>query len=895
MLLCSRKTAGLLALLLMAAAFALPARAADAESRAFTAAEKYFSDGLFKQAEKEFGDFVAKHPASPRVAQAILRQAQAALEQKKFSAAISLLGTNMASAAGIADQFQYWLGQVHFQARQFDQAANSFAVLISRFTNSTLRLDATLGEAQSRFELKQWPGVSELLQNPAGVFQRELGRAPESSAVLQGRLLLAEALLEQRAFDGAAQVAGSIPENSLPGEKKWRREYLRTKAQYGGQKLEAARASSSNLVALAGVVRQPVLEATSVALQAEILEALNLPDAAIAAYQQNQRPGVPPERLREAVFKTVVLLLGQGRITNAVNRMQEFLAEHPGENGSDMALVTLAELRLKQHQMWSTISTNAQPDPRLLPDAIEECGRLLRDYTNSPFVGNAQLVRGWALFAQGRGAESLAAFRAAAEALPWSEARAVARFKVADLEFQGREFTNAIRNYRRVLREYESLSRVQEELVPRARYQMVQAGREAGDLGAADEAMKPLLAEYPANGPAERTLLLYGQVMDELGRPDGARQVFSNFLARFPSSKLRADVELAIIRTCERERNWPEAIARYDRWVVTHTTNDLLPLAEFQRAMANFHAGRSTNALNLFTNFVTRFPANPLGARAQYWVGDFYYAQDQFVLAEQNYQLVYQYWPASDLSYQARLDAGRAALRRYSYDDATKYFTEIINNERSPASVVMLAYFAYGDAFLQRPMTNAVEKYSGALSIYAGVEQFATKAGTFAGDPLLARAWGQMGNCNFQLAGADPAKPAPARYEQALALYQKAAKAPFADVSTRCQAEVGTGRVLRQQARIALEEGRKADADGLIDTALNSFLAVVYSDREGETPDQLWVKEAGLDAAAILEEQGKWTPAQNLYLRLGEKIPPLKPTMEKRIEAAKLKAALEKN
>jgi len=879
-----------LAACVLACAPAFSTRAADAETRAFTSAEKYYSDGHYQQAENAFADFVRNYPASPRLSQAVLRQAQAALEQKNYPTAIKLLGTNMAHAAGITDQFQYWLGRVQFLSGQYESAAGSFALLVSRHTNSTLRLEAALGEAQSRFELKQWLRVSELLRNPTGAFQIEAARAPDSSMVLQGRLLLAESLLEQGQFETGVQVLNALPETGLTGERKWRRDYLRTKALFGSQKLEAALVNSSNLVAVALITRQPTLEAASVALQGEILENLNMPEAAIAAYQQNQRPDVPPDRLREAVFKTVTLTLAQGQVTNALARLEAFLKEHPGESGSDLALVTQAELRLRQHQMWNSISTNPQPDARLLSDAIEECGRVQRDFTNSPFLGNAHLVRGWALFAQGRTAESLAAFRTATETLPWSEARAVARFKVADLEFQGREFTNAIRDYRRVIKDYASLSRVQNELVPKARYQMLQASRGAGDLAAADEAMAPLLAEYPVNAFTERTLLLYGQVMDELGRPGNARQIFSDLLSSFPSSTNRPNVELAVIRTFEREGNWPEAVARYETWVEAHPSNENLALAEFQRAMANARADRMTNALMLFTNFIARFPTNPLGARAQHWVGDYYYNNEQFVAAEQSYQLVSQNWPASELGYHAKLFAGRAALGRLSFDDATNYFTAIINDDHSPPKMVVLAYFAYGDALLQRPSTNVSERFSNALNIYSQIEQFikTQMPGGYAGDPMVPRAWGKMADCHLQLATGDTAK-----YELALALYQKVTNAASADVSTRSQAEVGIGLVLKQQARLALEEGRKAEAAGLLDAALNNFLHVIYTTREGETPDPFWVKEAGLAAVAILEEQGKWKPALKVYQRLGEMIPELRPALEKKILNAREKDTLE--
>ena len=52
---------------------------------------------------------------------------------------------------------------------------------------------------------------------------------------------------------------------------------------------------------------------------------------------------------------------------------------------------------------------------------------------------------------------------------------------------------------------------------------------------------------------------------------------------------------------------------------------------------------------------------------------------------------------------------------------------------------------------------------------------------------------------------------------------------------------------------------------------------------------------AGWEAAAILEEQNKWTPALRLYQRLNEMIPELRTALDKKILNAKEKAALQKD
>jgi TolA-binding protein len=862
-------------------------RAADLETRAFNAAEKFWQDKFYENAERAFAEFASKYPASPRLGQALLFQSKAALAQKKYPVALNVLATNFANAAGIADQFQLQIAKVHLQSGQPAAAADAFALVISRHTNSSLRLEATLEEAKARFQLKQWARVSDLLQNPSGVLAMAAAQRPELQDVIDGRLLLGEALLEQRRFAAAEDVASSIPETALNAELRWRREYLRAKAQFGGQELEKALATSSNVVAVSPATLKPSLEAAAVALQGQILEALNQPGAAIAAYEQNQRPGVPAERVREAVFKIAMLSIAQGQLTGAVARLEKLIEDEPG---SDVALLTLAELRLKQHHLFQqrTNAAAALGPTNLLAEAITNAQRVTDTFTNSPFIGQAHLVRAWALLAQGNTVDSLAAFRRAVEALPWSEDQAVARFKVADLELASGEVTNALRNYRRVLGEYMSLRRVQSELVPRARYQMLQASYAARDLNAATEVMKPILREYPANALGERTLLLYGQVLDELGKPAMARREFSNFVAMVPNSPLRPEVELAVARTFESERNWTQAIAQYDAWVANFPSNQNLAEAEFRRALANLQAGRSSNALNLLTNYVSEFRQHPLAQHAQYAIADLYSGQGQYLDAEREYQRVYQNtnWPRNSLTWEAQLKAGRTAMKRQNFEDAKRYFRDLIDGTITPPETIMVqAYLALGETFTFRgPAQNATEGLKSAVTVYAQVERY------YPQDPLVPRALGEIGSCYFQLAGIDN----PTNYDAALDAFTRAAKHPAADVSTWAQAQVGIGKVLSSQARLKQTNGTPAEASALLDSAQLNFLTVLYTEYDSEVPDPTWIREAAINAAEIAESRNKWDSALRVYRRLADMLPALRNAgLDRKIANALRNAALQ--
>ncbi len=879
--------------------------AADAETRAFNAAAKASQDGFHAFAEKAFANFVAQHPASPRIPTALLAQARAALAQKKFQPASDVLATNMLRAGALADQFQYWLGQVQFDSGKFDAAARTFAGLAAAHTNSAMRLDAVVAEAEARFKLRQWPKVAALLQSGGAFHSLAEARDAADPLPARGRLLLAEALFQQKDYAGAEQVLARIGNAAPSPQLRWHREFLMCQVQFASQRPEAALEGTTNLVTFAAATTKPELMASSVALQGDLLEALNRPDAAVKAFEINLSEGVPAERQREAFFKTVQLTLAQGRLADGAARLETFLLTHTNEAGSDVAVLSLGELRLRQHQLGTNAMTmtNAPAGTNLLELALADFSRVLREFPKSPFVAQAQLGRGWALLAQGKTAESAGAFEAAAEGLADSEAQAVARFKLADLQFASGDVTNAVRNYRRVIIDYAAFKRVQRELVGRALYQMLQAGIALRDVAAAGEAMERILQESAQTGYAERGLLLFGQALNELSSAAAARKVFAEFSDRFPTSALLPEVSLALGRAYEREQNWAAAIGEYEQWRARFPSNENLARAEFALALALYHAGQETNALGMFTNFVARFSSSPLAARAQNWIGDYFFTRgvvnsrddrsdDYFREAEKNYQLLFTErtistnWAVSELTFAAQLKAGRAAFRRQNPEQAVAYFTNLINagqnDTRCPPALVVEAVFAYGDTYADRMGTNALERFSRALGILGFIPQH------YPNDPLVPRAWGRMGDFQLQLASADPAAYA-AAYEN----YRKVTNSPLADIVTRSQAEVGMGHVKRGQAAAA----PAAEAAALLDEATGHYLNVVYglNLRGDEQADSLWVRDAALAAAKIAEGQGQWQRAIDLYRRVGEMIPALKEGMEKKAAPAREKRSLQKS
>lgn len=865
----------LCALWLLLAATAPSWAASGPETRAFEAAAKAFTDGGWEYAERKFGAFLQEYPKSEHRAEAALLQAQARYNLADFRRAIELLTAEQAGAGPLAEQYAMWIGHAQFQSTNYVAAAGAYRFVVTNFPTSKLRLEASVNEAVSWAGLKEWGRVEELLSEPTGAFQQLALTAPTSELVVRGGLVLAEARLARGNLAAAEAGLRKIDGRGLPPALAWRQSFLLCRALLGRALARQVLENSSNLLALARATAQPALLAESLALQASALEELGQLEKAADTYSQNLVPAAPVELQRQALLKLGELALVRGRLEDAAQTLEDFLQRHTNSPACDMALLTLGELHLNQHvAALAGGTTNAAPT-NALAVALASFEALRERFPKSPLLGKAELDRGWCLWLTNDITGSAAAFGAAAQALPSSYDQAVARFKLADAQFQQRQFDGAISNYSAVVALAEVIPAVKTNLCEPALYQIVRAGTEITN-SAATEAAGRLLEWFPESYVTESALLMAGQGQARHGDPAAARQSFEDLLKRFPNSEHTALVRLEVARTHELQRNWTSAVQEYQGWLTAFPTNAERPRAEYALALASYQAGDETNALTRFTNFVALHATNALAPQAQWWLADYHFRRGEAVEAEKNYQLIFQTWSNSPLAFEARMMAGRTAVKRQGWASAIDYFTNLTSNPNCPDNLKVQAIFAYGDALRRADSseTNNPANLEEAIKVFRKVHDLnATNA-------AAACAWGEIGNCYYQLGAQDPNQ-----YTNATVAFRQVGDAPWADVAARSQAHVGLGLVAEKLA--ARESGESQTR--LLKEALNHHLDVLYETqlRDGERSDAFWLKRAGLEAARLAESLQEWTQALRIYERLQVLLPPLKPKLDEKIAKAR--------
>jgi TolA-binding protein len=859
------------------------------EQRAFDAATAAFADGMWGRAEREFADFAERYPKSALRPQAVLLQAQSQYRMTNSAGAVELLTSNFDRSGPLADEYLFWTAEAYFQDRNYPAASAGYARLVMLHPDSVRAVESVLGEALARSRMGQNEQMIDLLTKSDGVFARAVRTRLPNSLVVRGLLLLGEAQLERRDFGAAEAALAPLAGQVLSAELEWQVQRLRCRILLAQDRAEEAWLASTNLPVLAASSAGPrsQLVAESVAFQVEILERLNRLEEAITVLQSNLAEGIPVERQREALLRIAEFSFALGSVTEARQTLNTFLRLHTNSPAIDMVYLALGELDLKLHaagvQMGGIVSTNAGITNRL-QRATAAFDELLRRFPDSSLAGRARLNKGWCLWESGDPTNSLPLFKSASEQLPPSEDQAVARFKWADAQMAVGDFDGALAGYSSLIREYGAVETIKAKYLERALYLAVRAAVRADKMGAGSEAMAKILDLFPNGFAGDRSLLLAAQSYVEQGDVVRARELFDDFARRWPESPLLPQLRLAIARSHERQGDWLSAVGKYDEWLVFYTNNAARPQAEFYRAWAVSQAGHETNALTQFTNFVARFSTNDLAPAAQWWVADFFFRQGDFENAEKNYKLLFQNWPGSSLTYEARMMAGRAALGRAAFPDAIGHFTNLTSRQSEcPPEIWSQAVLAYGDTLMQQASgeTNKFARIEEAIRVFGRIHQInATNA-------QAALAWGAIGNCHLQLGAKDAQSydSVTNAYQRAISAYQRAINLPAATVTVRSQAQVGIGLALEKMA--AAQPAGEQDA--LLEAALSNYLDVVYEKNlhDGDVADSFWVKKAGLEAARLIESSHQWEQAINLYRRLQTLLPPLRENLEKKIARAR--------
>lgn len=828
------------------------------EERALAVAQQSFNSRIFDRAENDLLQFLKTYPNTANVPAAALLLAQAQFAQGKFAATLQTLATYREKAGAMADKFAYWTAEAQFQTGDFAVAADNFASVAKNFPQSSLRLAAAVEASAAWEKIGAWENITALLGDANGAFQKSAATNSSGAQIVNGRLLLARALAQEKEFASSSEILANLPQ-PLPADASWKRNSLLFANKLALGDAATALEISTNLLELARQQTNAVWQAEASAKRSAALEKLGLLTEAAASQRENLSTNAPVEKQREAILKIAALAAAQKDFPGAESDLEKFFSLNPEPAVADLVRLTLGELHLKDVD-----ETNH------LAQARAQFDLLLAGAPSDALAGRGYLGRGWANWFSERYEAALADFKNAVARLPMTNELAVAIFKAADAEFALKKFAEARADYRLLLQKFSDMPAVLNPLGDRALFQIVYASLELRDRAAADSALKELLDRNPKTSVAENALLLAADRFQDFSSAIAARELLQQFMEKFPDSPLRPQAEFALARTYENERNWSAAITNHAAWLERFGTNALAPQVAYAEARANLRAGRETNAFPLFTNFIARYPADTNTPLAQWWVADYFFRARAFEQAEKNYEEIFQNpaWKKYGLYYQAQWMAGRAALNRQGYRDAASHLETLLNDANCPRETGMQARFLYGAVMKVMPSMDTNNSLAN-LIIATNVYDQIYRANPTNEMGVLAR--GELADCAARLGD----------FPTATNFYTLVANSSFASNNAALygRAKVGMGEITEKYAMTLPADQRQP----YFNLARNSYLDVVYrasNPPRNELQDTFWVKRAGLLALPLLTADGG--DHSQFFSFMETLLPQLKETLEKK-------------
>ncbi|MGH7393203.1 MAG: tetratricopeptide repeat protein, partial [Candidatus Rokuibacteriota bacterium] len=250
------------------------------------------------------------------------------------------------------------------------------------------------------------------------------------------------------------------------------------------------------------------------------------------------------------------------------------------------------------------------------PEALALAQDLLSGNLTPPVRAWVLLVKGEAHRAEGNRDEARTQFDLARGGNPQSDVGRHARLRIAQTNFELREFSQAVADVGPLLAE---------AVAPEMRVAVLlvqgEAAYHAGSYPVAAEAYRRLLVEFPAHELAPAVRLALAWAVLRQGQRDAALQRFLEFAKLHPTNAHAVDALVLASELYLAGGDLPAARSLLDRIVTDHGGHPRAELARLNRALLLLRAGQPLVAERELAAWINRAPFPALLGRAQAALG----------------------------------------------------------------------------------------------------------------------------------------------------------------------------------------------------------------------------------------------------------------------------------
>jgi TolA-binding protein len=268
--------------------------------------------------------------------------------------------------------------------------------------------------------------------------------------------------------------------------------------------------------------------------------------------------------------------------------------------------------------------------------AMSAYQQLLEQYPQSKLIHAARAELGDLLFKQGQFADAAQQLEKVVDAQGLDlKTLAVARYRLGSAYEKLKEPKKAAAAFARFVKDHPD-----DELAPSAMYQAAEASIAAGRLTDAQQHLSQLVKKGAKGETATVAMLKLGEVQAELGDHAAAAQTYQDFLTNFSNDKFAYLAQFGVGWALENQKKYDEARKAYEKVTATHN--------------------------------------GPTAARAQFQIGETYFAQGKFEDAVKALLAVEDVYGKTEWTPRALYEAGRALEQLKQPDKAKQQYAAVV-------------------------------------------------------------------------------------------------------------------------------------------------------------------------------------------------------------------------
>ncbi|MDD5432925.1 MAG: tetratricopeptide repeat protein [Candidatus Omnitrophica bacterium] len=660
------------------ASHSLYAQEASKEDESLFLAKKAFEDGFYEVSLGMLERFLKNYPASPKHAEVNLLIGECYFHQNRFLEALNKFEGLLSkpSSNNLKDAIFYWIAEVQFKGNNFDKAAEYYKKIIDEFPNSVYAPNAYYSLGWCLFQSQKFNDALKFFK----VIEEKYSKEPQAK---EASFKIIECLYNLKDY------------NALKDKLK---QYLKVYAKDPGRLTylyfylaEADYYLNNFSEAIDGYSK------ASINTKDDKLEALAKLGMAWSSLKlkrykeaENAFNDIKPANLEKRSLD--VLLLGKAILLTETSRIDESRRVY-----DELLLITQDPVVMTQAYLGKADTLYNLSDYSKAVDVYKEAiAKVNGQDVPQDLIDKLHYGLAWSFLKEGEFKEAIKEFRMIAKESEDKVVKVSALCQIGDAYQDSGDYAKAQEVYDSILKDYSD--NFYSDYV---QYQLGLTFLKASNYDGAILSFLNFKKNFSQSKLLDEATYALGLAYFQKQDYNSSREIFEKFQDQFKESNLKSDALYLLGTSLYNLGKYTESIEVFKNIVRLYGQNpELIQKAEYEIADCFYQMGNEKEAMERFKSLRSKYPDSSLTAEIIWWLGEYYYRHNDFMLARRYFNSLIKDFPRSSLISDAYYALGSTYIEDSKYDEAIKNFKKAV--ELGKPDLAAQSTIAIADCFVKK-------------------------------------------------------------------------------------------------------------------------------------------------------------------------------------------------